>query len=156
MMRKVIKYIWKAGVGIGGCLVITWHVVKEKATVWAIDIKPPSEWLPTFGQTRTGGPDDVSRIVPLGGLDFIKNNLMSFLISGGVFLIIISSLIFLILGGIKMILGGGDKEATAKARATITYAIVGLVIGISSFIIVNIVLQLLGARTYNPGLTPSQ
>lgn len=47
---------------------------------------------------------------------------------------------FLVFGGIKWILSGGDKTAVEGARNTIVAAIVGLVIVFLSYFILNIVL----------------
>lgn len=59
-------------------------------------------------------------------------------IAGGIALIII------IIGGIKFITSQGDPQATAKARNTIIYAALGLVISISAFAIVTFVVGRLG------------
>lgn len=71
------------------------------------------------------------------GLDFFTKQLVPFLVWAGVFFTIILSLIFLIIGGIMYSMAGGNKEGMAKAKATITYAIVGLVLGLSSVIILR-------------------
>lgn len=57
---------------------------------------------------------------------------------------IIISLIFLIYGGIKWIISGGDKTAVESARNHIIAAIVGLIIALLAFFIVQFVLGLLG------------
>ncbi len=44
----------------------------------------------------------------------------------------------LVLGGIRWIISGGDKAATEGAKSQITAAIVGLVIVLSSYAIVNL------------------
>ena len=49
--------------------------------------------------------------------------------------------IMLILGSINYTTSGGDPSKASKARGTITYAIVGLVIALLAFTIVNFVLQ---------------
>lgn len=48
------------------------------------------------------------------------------------------ALFYLIWGGIRWILSGGDKEATAKARGTLTAAIIGLAIVFLSFVIIKV------------------
>jgi hypothetical protein len=53
---------------------------------------------------------------------------------------ILASVIFFILGGIKWITSGGDEAKVKAARSTLIAAIVGLVISLSAFFIVNIVL----------------
>ncbi len=78
------------------------------------------------------------------GLDFFTHNLVSFLINGALLLAIISSLIALIIGGIMWMINGGNKEGLAKAKNTITYALIGLALALSALIIINLLGQLFG------------
>ncbi|MEX2007505.1 MAG: pilin [Candidatus Levyibacteriota bacterium] len=57
---------------------------------------------------------------------------------------LIVAVAFLIYGGIKWILSGGDKTAVESARNHIIAAIVGLVIIVGAFFIISIVFTLLG------------
>lgn len=57
---------------------------------------------------------------------------------------IVISLVFLIYGGIRWILSGGDKTAVESARNHIVAAIVGLVVALLAFFIIRVVLGLLG------------
>jgi hypothetical protein len=57
---------------------------------------------------------------------------------------VVLSVIFLIWGGIKWVMSGGDKGAVESARSTIIAAIIGLVIAFAAFFLVTIVLQLFG------------
>jgi hypothetical protein len=62
------------------------------------------------------------------------------------FLLIIAillSLFYLIFGAIRYISSGGDKGKTDQARSTLTAAIIGLIISLLAFFIVNIVLSIL-------------
>jgi len=52
---------------------------------------------------------------------------------------IIAALIFIILGSIKWITSGGDKEKLQSARTTIIYSIIGLIVVILSVIIMQVV-----------------
>lgn len=54
------------------------------------------------------------------------------------------SLFFLIFGGIKWILSGGDKAKVTEARGTIVAALVGLIITFLAYFILSIVLGLFG------------
>lgn len=71
---------------------------------------------------------------------------------------IIIAVIFLVYGGIKWILSGGDKTGVESARNHIIAAIVGLIIALLAFFIVTFVLGLLGLgsiTTFNfPNLIP--
>ena len=71
-------------------------------------------------------------------------NVVRFVINGLIILGIIASLIFLILGGVKWIISGGDKAAVEAARNTVIAAVIGLVVVILAFVILNVVLQILG------------
>lgn len=45
----------------------------------------------------------------------------------------------LIIGGYQYITSGGNAEATAKAKSTITWAVIGLVVCFASYVIINFV-----------------
>lgn len=47
--------------------------------------------------------------------------------------------VMLIIGGYKYLMSAGDPEQTASARSTMFYAIVGIVVMISTFIILRLV-----------------
>lgn len=53
------------------------------------------------------------------------------------------ALIFVAIGGLRLILANGDPSAVAKARGTIVYALIGLVVVISAFLIVSFILGML-------------
>lgn len=57
---------------------------------------------------------------------------------------VIIALIFLIYGGIKWVLSGGDKSAVETARNHIVAAIIGLIIVVGAFFIIGLIFQLLG------------
>lgn len=56
----------------------------------------------------------------------------------------VAALIFLIVGGIRWIISGGDKENTAKAKGTVTSALIGLAVIVASWILINIILTVFG------------
>ena len=62
---------------------------------------------------------------------------------------IVVALAFLIYGGIKWILSGGDKAGVDAARKHIVAAIVGLVIVVTSFVILNFVFQILFGSSFS-------
>lgn len=64
-----------------------------------------------------------------GGVKSILN--IVFMLAG------LLAVIFIIVGGIKYMLSGGDSAGIKSAKETITYAIVGLVISLLAFGIVN-------------------
>lgn len=62
---------------------------------------------------------------------------------------IIVALAFLIYGGIKWIISGGDKAAVDAARKHIVAAIIGLVIVVTAFVILNFVFQILFGQGFD-------
>lgn len=56
------------------------------------------------------------------------------------------AVLYLMFGGIKLITSRGDKQAVESARRHITYAIIGVVIVIGSFFILNVLFNVLGAE----------
>ena len=74
------------------------------------------------------------------------------------------AIVFLIYGGIRWILSGGDKAGVEAARNTIIAAIIGLVIVVLSYFILSVVFQFLGIPLFtnfniptltDPSLRPS-
>lgn len=72
------------------------------------------------------------------------------LVQTGVTLLIVAaiilSLFFLVLGGIRWIMSEGDKQKVASARAQLTYAIIGLLVVLLSFFIVNVIGGIFGVE----------
>lgn len=60
------------------------------------------------------------------------------------------SVIFIIVGGLRYSLSGGDPKNLAQAKNTILYAIVGLVLAIVSVIIVQFFFNPSGGSVFSP------
>ena len=59
------------------------------------------------------------------------------------------SVIMLVYGGLRYILSGGDSKKVTNAKNTILYAIIGLIISLLAFAIVNFVLNSVVGITNN-------
>lgn len=57
----------------------------------------------------------------------------------------IVSVIFIIIGGFKMISSSGNEQKLAEAKRTVVWAVLGLVVAVLSFSIIAIVQNLIGA-----------
>jgi len=55
-------------------------------------------------------------------------------------------LIFIIIGGIKIVTASGDEKKMASAQSTILYAIIGLAVTILALVIVNLVQKFFGSN----------
>lgn len=60
---------------------------------------------------------------------------------GGVGLAVV---VMFVIGGYQFLMAGGDKEAAGRARNTLTYAIIGLVVTLSAWIILTLFGSFLG------------
>ncbi len=67
------------------------------------------------------------------------------------FIVGILAIVFLIFGGIRYVISGGDKGKVDAAKNTILYAIVGLVVAILGYAVVNWVIGVVGSGTGGGG-----
>jgi hypothetical protein len=69
------------------------------------------------------------------------------------------ALIFLIYGGVKWIMSGGDKAQTETAKNAVTSALIGLAVVLGAYILINVVLNFFqvegGLRGLGGAITPS-
>jgi hypothetical protein len=79
---------------------------------------------------------DASSLFGQGGQGGIFRTITNVLL----FLIGAISVIMLIIGGIRYVVSGGDSTAVANAKNTILYAIVGVVVAILAYAVVNFVI----------------
>ncbi len=106
------------------------------------------------------GPVDPCADNPGGGLNFaslcgLGSDGVGPLISNIITILFIVAVLlaigFLVYGGIKWIMSGGDKGKVEAARGTIVAALVGLVLVFVSYFIINFVLQLFDAGSLTGG-----
>lgn len=72
---------------------------------------------------------------------FLKN-----IINAGFILAGIITVVLIILSGIRLLLSGGDPERVEHAKKSLTYAIIGFVIILLSFVIINLIARVTGAN----------
>ncbi len=101
----------------------------------------PSTWLPQVG-AGSGLP------VSPTGQNFIIDKIIPFAISGSIFLAFVLSLIFTIIGGIKLMMSGGTKDGAVKAKQMITYALIGLALTLSVFLVFGIIQALFRTKVF--------
>ena len=85
-------------------------------------------------QTGTAG-DTAVHDTGTGSLDSTVKNI----INGVLYVVGILAVVMVIIGGVQYTTSGGDSGAVTKAKNTILYGIVGLVIAILAYAIVNFV-----------------
>jgi hypothetical protein len=85
------------------------------------------------GATSAQGKDQSADLFGESGIFRTITNVLLFLI-GAV------SVIMLIIGGIRYTISGGDSTAVTSAKNTILYAVIGIIVALLAFAIVNFVL----------------
>ena len=107
----------------------------------------------TIDGQKIAVPDEI----PTGGLP-VFTAIAAHGVQIALVFILILSLFFIIFAGIKWITAGGDKTKVQSARGTLTYAIIGLVLALLSFFIVDFVGQLItgGSIDFPMSQTPPQ
>jgi len=95
--------------------------------------KPLFIFLCTFSWAFAVTKSDIENIDLLGSISKIINAVLG--IVGGV------AVLVLIIGGFQYITAAGNPDQVGKAKSTIMYAIVGLVICILSYVIVSFVVS---------------
>ncbi len=91
------------------------------------------------GTTASGGIFDGVDTSCLAGVEKLISNVTNLAFTA----VGIVSVIFIIIGGIQLAVSTGNPSGTKKAKTTITYAILGLVLAISAAAIGNFVLSAL-------------
>lgn len=61
------------------------------------------------------------------------------------------AVLFIIIGGYKMVVSNGDEKAFESGRKTVTYAIIGLVVAVLAFTIITVIGNTIGSGSSNPG-----
>ena len=89
--------------------------------------------IPVFDQLCNLNANTITTAIP---------NFLSILLV----LAVILAIIFLVWGGVKWIMAGGDKAAIESARAMIIGAIVGLILAFAAFFIFNLLLFFFGVQ----------
>jgi hypothetical protein len=108
----------------------------------------------TYAATIAPAPLEGSHSPIIGATTKVTiNTVVAWVITAiGVFAVL-AALLFLLWGAIKWIISGGDKEKVDAARKQIIAAIIGLVLVILSFVILNFIIQFFtGSDIFNLNL----
>jgi len=81
------------------------------------------------------GTGNASDVATIQGIQCLLANVLSVAITG----IGLAGFVMIIIGAFKYLLSGGSPKATESARQTITFTVVGIVVTLSAFIILNII-----------------
>ena len=79
-------------------------------------------------------------VATLSDLEIIFSRILNIVIT----LAGIAAFVMIIVGGFKYLMSGGDPKQAESAQATITWAVIGLVIAIASWFILKFIQQFTG------------
>ena len=81
--------------------------------------------------------DKINQLPNPGSTDAAQENIINYLLYG----VGLMAVIMLIVGAIQLTTSAGDSGAVAKAKKTILYAVIGLVVALLAYAIVNFVIR---------------
>lgn len=110
-----------------------------------------SEW----GGVCVGDPSDLgvdaSEVATFQGLECLIANVFTVIIT----LIGLAGFVMFIVGSFRWMLSGSNSGGAEKARNTMTYAVVGIVVALSAFIIINLIANFTGVQTITRFIIPA-
>lgn len=114
--------------------------------VFAFSLLQPSlarAQAPAFGFEWTGvcvGTGTASDVATIQGLECLLANILSVFIA----LIGMAAFVMVLIAGFRYLVSGGNSKGTEQARSTLTMAILGIVVALSAFIILNLLTAFTG------------
>ncbi len=90
----------------------------------------------TAGTSCSQGGSQKETLFGQGGIFTVVANTLIFIIGA-------IAVIYLIIGGLRYVTSGGDSKAVTSAKDTILYAIIGIVVAVISFALVQFVVNAL-------------
>lgn len=98
---------------------------------------------PLDSGVNAGKGYSVDGVLTIQGIEGIIANVLAVAISGIGFI----GFVMMIIGSFQYLLSGGDSTGVQGGKNTITYAIIGLVVALSSWIILNFIATFTGVET---------
>jgi hypothetical protein len=86
---------------------------------------------------------------PITGVNDLTSLLIT-IMKGFLGILAVWAVVFIVVGGFRMVISSGNEEQVTAAKKTITWAILGLVIAVLSFAIIAIVQNLIGVNVQAP------
>lgn len=87
--------------------------------------------------------DDACATQIIGSIGCIPYFLRN-IVNAGFILAAVIAVVLIILSGIRLMLSGGDPEKVAHAKKSLTFTVIGLVIILLSFVIINLIGRITG------------
>ena len=134
-MKNALKKIGQIATGIGAALTL----LAGRAMAAEADLNNTANPAGAGAQAAKGNCTPTELIGSNGVFTRITNTVL--------YAVGIISVIMLIYGGLRYVVSGGDSKKVTDAKNTIIYAIIGLIVAILSYAIVNFVINAIGGGT---------
>lgn len=128
-----MKYISRLTKKVSSLLLIIFVLLFSATPAFAQVGNAPQDWETVEGCTIDG-------VATIQGLQCLIGNTLTVAIT----VIGLAAFVMLIFGAFGYMLSGGNSKGTENARNTITFAIVGIVVALSAFIILNLIANFTG------------
>ena len=100
-------------------------------------------WSPALAFALPSDADCQTQVIgSIGCVPYFLKNIINaaFVLSG------LIAVVLIIISGIRLVLSGGDPERVAQAKRSLTFAIIGFVVILLSFVIINLIARVTGAN----------
>jgi len=111
------------------------------ATLFAVSAQPVFAQTPEWSGECVGGAD--KDVATIQGLECLFANVFMVIIP----LIGLAAFVMFLIGSFRWLTSGGDTKHTGQAKQTMTYAVIGIVVALSAFIILNLISNFTGIET---------
>lgn len=95
------------------------------------------------GYTSSGQVDPAADVATIQGIECLVANLLATAIT----IIGIAAFVMFLVGGFKYLTSGSDSKGVSAGKGAITYAIIGIVVALASFLILRFIVQFTGVQS---------
>jgi hypothetical protein len=129
---------------IGMVVFFFWIVFLAPSPLQAQGVQgPPKPVAPNSVPASWGGVCTYNEVATIQGLQCLIGRILQLATSAIGF----AGFVMLIVGSFKYLLSGGNSKGAEDAKNTMTFAIVGLVVALSAFFVLNILADFTGVKS---------
>ena len=96
-----------------------------------------------------GGSD--KDVATIQGLECLIANVFTVIIT----LIGLAAFVMLVVGSVRWLISGGNSSNIEKAKNTMTYAVIGIVVALSAFVVINLISGFTGIEAIKTFMIPT-
>ena len=104
-----------------------------------------------WGGVCVGNPDNnASDVATIQGLECMIANIFTVFIA----LLGLAGFVMFLVAGVRWLISGGNSKGMETAKNTMTFAVVGLVVALSAFIVINLIADFTGVNVIRRFVIP--